>query len=98
MKDYENVVIWLDYFNKNLTRAKGRRLGRDLCVFEPILSELENAAKAAGYTIAESSESARFPRRAYVRSGYVALQKTDAKTTHMRKIAEKLVSKRTKSK
>lgn len=98
MKDYENVIVWLDYFNKDLTRAKGRRLARESCVFEPILGDLEKAAKDAGYSVVESVDKARFPRRPYVRSGYVALEKTSAKTVHLKRISKGLVAKRTKSK
>ena len=54
MKDYEHVVIWLDYFNKNLKKSKGRRLGLEKCIFDPSLKELIDATKSAGYEIAES--------------------------------------------
>ena len=49
MKDYEHVVIWLDYFNKTLPRDKGRKLAKEKCVFDPSLKELVDAAKAAGF-------------------------------------------------
>jgi len=29
MKSYDHVVIWLDYFNKTLSRKKGRKLPKD---------------------------------------------------------------------
>ena len=48
MKDYEHVVIWLDYFNKTLPRNKGRRLSKEKCVFDPSLKELIDASNAAG--------------------------------------------------
>ena len=51
MKDYEHVVIWLDYFNKNLKKSKGRRLGLEKCIFDPSLKELIDATKSAGYEI-----------------------------------------------
>ena len=51
MKDYEHIVIWLDYFNKTLPRAKGRRLEKEKCVFDPSLKELTEAAQAAGFEI-----------------------------------------------
>ena len=47
MKDYEHIVIWLDYFNKTLTRNKGRRLSKEKCIFDPSLKELIDATKAA---------------------------------------------------
>ena len=96
MKDYEHVVIWLDYFNKNLKKSKGRRLGLEKCVFDPSLKELEDAAKSAGFEITESNDKVRFPRRPFVRSGYIVLPKGSSKTKIINKISEKLVSKRVK--
>ncbi len=80
MKDYEHVVIWLDYFNKNLKKSKGRRIGLEKCVFDPSLKELIDATKAAGFEITESNEKVRFPKRPFVRSGYVVLPKESSKT------------------
>ena len=96
MKDYEHVVIWLDYFSKTLSRAKGRRVSKEKCVSDPSLNELINAAKAAGYKITESNDSVRFPRRPYVRSGYIVLPKEPSKTKILDRISEKLVTKRSK--
>ncbi len=96
MKDYEHVVIWLDYFNKNLKKSKGRRLGLEKCVFDPSLKELTDAAKTAGFEISESNEKVRFPRRPFVRSGYIVLPKGSSKTKILNKISEKIVAKRSK--
>ena len=96
MKDYEHVVIWLDYFNKTLPRNKGRRLSKTKCVFDPSLKELIDATKAAGLEPTETEDQVRFPKRPYVRSGYVVVEKKSTKTSIMNKIAEKLVSKRNK--
>ena len=96
MKDYEHVVIWLDYFNKTLPRNKGRRLQKEKSIFDPSLNELVDASKAAGLEIKESDDKVRYPKRPYVRSGYVILPKNMAKTKLLEKISEKLVSKRAK--
>jgi len=96
MKDYEHVVIWLDYFNKTLPRNKGRRLEKNNCIFDPSLKELIDATKAAGFEISESDDKVRFPKRPYVRSGYVILPKESSKTKILNKISEKLVAKRSK--
>ena len=96
MKDYEHVVIWLDYFNKTLPRKKGRRLPKEKCIFDPSLKELIDATKAAGIEPTETEDQVRFPKRPYVRSGYIVLEKKSTKTSIMNKISEKLVSKRTK--
>ena len=96
MKDYEHIVVWLDYFNKTLPRKKGRRLPKEKCVFDPSLKELIDATKAAGIEPTETEDQVRFPKRPYVRSGYIVLEKKSTKTSIMNKISEKLVSKRTK--
>ena len=96
MKDYEHVVVWLDYFNKTLPRNKGRRLTKEKCVFDPSLKELIEASKAAGFEPKESQDQVRFPKRPYVRSGYIVLEKNTTKINIMNKISNKLVSKREK--
>ena len=96
MKDYEHVVIWLDYFNKTLPRNKGRRLSKEKCVFDPSLKVLIDAANAAGLQPNETEEQVRFPKRPYVRSGYIVLPKTEKKSAILEKISQKLVSKRAK--
>ena len=96
MKDYEHIVIWLDYFNKNLKKSKGRRLGLEKCIFDPSLKELTEAAQAAGFEITETEEKVRYPRRPYVRSGYIVLPKGSSKTNILNKISQKLLLKRTK--
>ncbi len=96
MKDYEHVVIWLDYFNKTLPRAKGRRLEKEKCIFDPSLKELTEAAKEAGFEITETEEKVRYPKRPYVRSGYIVLPKKLPKTNILNKISQKLILKRTK--
>ncbi len=96
MKDYEHIVIWLDYFNKNLKKSKGRRLGLEKCVFDPSLKELMDATTSAGFEITESEDKVRFPKRPFVRSGYIVLPKGSSKTIILNKISQKLVSKRSK--
>ena len=96
MKDYDHIVIWLDYFNKTLSRKKGRRLPKDKCIFDPSLNELIESTKAAGLEPTETDDQARYPRRSYVRSGYIMLEKKSSKTKVLNKISEKLVAKRAK--
>lgn len=79
MKDYEHVVLWLDYFNKNLKRRQGRKVKRDQAVFDPTVQELVEATRAAGFQLSdeEINSDARFPRRSFVKSGYVMVAKKE---------------------
>jgi signal recognition particle subunit SRP19 len=96
MKDYEHVVVWLDYFNKTLPKKMGRRVSKEKCVFDPSLKELSDAAKAAGFQLKEENDQVRFPRRPFVRSGYIILPKGVSKSMAIARISEKLVAKRSK--
>jgi len=97
MKDYEHIVIWLDYFNKTIPKKMGRRVPRDKSVFDPSLNELIDAAKAAGLQPTETNDQVRFPRRPFVRSGYIVIAKEQRpKSKIISLISEKLVSKRVK--
>ncbi|HJU34665.1 MAG TPA: signal recognition particle subunit SRP19/SEC65 family protein [Nitrososphaera sp.] len=79
MKDYEHVVLWLDYFNKNLKRSQGRKVNRNQAVFDPTVQELVEATRAAGFQLSdeEINSGARYPRRSFVKSGYVMVAKRE---------------------
>jgi signal recognition particle subunit SRP19 len=102
LKDYDHLILWLDYFNKNLSRSKGRKVKRDKSVFDPSLLDLIDAATEAGYnpTKEETNDQARYPRRSFVKSGYIMILKpTDIKkTVTINTIAEKMVQKRNRQK
>lgn len=94
------MILWLDYFNKNLPRAKGRRVKKEHAIFDPTLSDLVEAAKESGYDPQQDqiNDSARYPRRAFVKSGYVALPKKDNVRKNMLLItlAQKMLKNRTR--
>ncbi len=96
MKDYDHIVIWLDYFNKTLSRQKGRRLAKNRCIFDPSLNELIESANDAGLKPTATDDQVRFPRRPFVRSGYIVLEKKMPKTKILNKIADKMILKRAK--
>ena len=96
MKDYDHIVIWLDYFNKTLSRQKGRRLAKNRCIFDPSLNELIESANDAGLKPTATDDQVRFPRRPFVRSGYIVLEKKMPKTKILNKNADKMIIKRAK--
>ena len=102
MKDYEHVVLWLDYFNKNLKRRQGRKVKRDQAVFDPTVQELVEATRAAGFLLSEQeiNSDARFPRRSFVKSGYVMVTKKEGvkKSKVIDEVADKMVQKRNRQK
>jgi signal recognition particle subunit SRP19 len=102
LKDYDHVILWLDYFNKNLKRRQGRKVNRDRAVFDPTVQDLTEAAKAAGFEFSqeEVNDNARFPRRSFAKSGYVMVAKKEAvkKSQMINTVAEKMLQKKSRQK
>ncbi|MFL6482555.1 MAG: signal recognition particle subunit SRP19/SEC65 family protein [Nitrososphaera sp.] len=95
MKDYEHVILWLDYFNKNLKRRQGRKVKRDRAIFDPTVQDLAEATRAAGFQLSDQdiNSDARYPRRSFVKSGYVMVAKSEniKKSQIIEAVANKLV-------
>lgn len=102
MKDYDHIVLWLDYFNKTLPRSKGRRIKSERAVFDPTIAELIDAAIRAGFEPLpqETPEQVRYPRRSFVKSGYIVLPKSaeQKKSTILDRVAENMQQQKSKQK
>jgi len=102
LKDYDHLILWIDYFNKNLKRRHGRRVKRDQAVSDPTVQDLAEAARAAGleFSDQEINSEARFPRRSFVKSGYVMVAKKEGtkKSQVIDSVAEKLLQKKNRQK
>ncbi|MBI2938727.1 MAG: hypothetical protein HYY22_11045 [Thaumarchaeota archaeon] len=85
MKDYDRLVIWVDYFNSNIGRSEGRRVPLNMAVRNPTLQELEEAARRAEYEY-ESQEAAH-PKRMRSKSGYVSIKRRKTKVETIKEIA-----------
>ena len=102
MKDFYHVILWLDYFNKNLKRRQGRKVKREQAVFDPTVEELAEAARSAGlqFSDQEINNGARFPRRSFTKSGYVMVAKKEGlkKSQVIDAVADRLLQKRSRQK
>ena len=101
MKDYDYVILWLDYYDKGISRAKGRKVLKSLAIYDPSISELKDAAISLGYEISQDqlNDTARFPRRPHIKSGYIMISKNSLmKNKIIKTIAEKMIQNRSKQK
>ena len=96
MKDYDHQIIWLDYFNKNLSRKKGRKIGKNVSVYDPTMQELINASKTLELDLTDDNinTQARYPRRSFVKSGYIMISKKEKKSAVVNQIAKKMIETR----
>lgn len=96
MKDYDHQIVWLDYFNKNLSRKKGRKVSKNISVYDPTMQELIGASKTLELDFSEEdiNNQARYPRRAFVKSGYIMISKGDKKSSVINQIAKEMIEAR----
>jgi signal recognition particle subunit SRP19 len=59
-RDEGKLVVWPHYFDKTLSRAKGRRVPADLAVENPKAHDVAKAAKTLGLSV-ELLEDAKPP-------------------------------------
>ena len=96
MKDYDHQIVWLDYFNKNLSRKKGRKVSKNISIYDPTMQELIGASKTLELDFSEEdiNNQARYPRRAFVKSGYIMISKRDKKSSVINQIAKEMIEAR----
>lgn len=84
-------VVWPAYFDKQLSREKGRRVPRKLAVENPSVERIAKAAQSLGlHPIVE--KEARYPSKQWETKGRVLIDKTaESKNSILTRIAARLV-------
>ncbi len=82
--------MWLDYFNSKLSRKEGRKVPLNIAVNSPTLAELLESVRRLGYNA--EAVNARYPKRYYVESGYVSVNKVKSKNMTLKEVARILGS------
>ncbi|MGQ9718991.1 MAG: signal recognition particle subunit SRP19/SEC65 family protein [Nitrososphaerales archaeon] len=90
MKDYHLLVLWLDYFNSNLKRSKGRMVPLNSSVKNPTLDELVKAARLSGYN--PTSFVASYPKRSSTPSGYITIERKKPKSLVLKEVSRALTT------
>ena len=72
-----------------------------MAVYDPMVSELVAAAESLGYQVEKDqvNDSARFPKRPHIKSGYIMFLKNESpKSKILKDVAEQMALNRAKSK
>jgi signal recognition particle subunit SRP19 len=88
MKEYNQCIVWLDYFDSVLKRREGRRVPLSAATKSPKIDELVEACKRLG--LAPTTQVAKHPRSHGRESGYVAVSKAGPKHALLLKVAREL--------
>ncbi len=89
MKNRSFIVIWPQYFDKALSRAKGRRVPLKYAVTNPSLNDLVKAAATLGYSF-EVDRDARYPACWWSEPGRLLIRKVASKSEIIKKISKLL--------
>jgi len=88
LKEYERVVVWLDYIDSEKKRSQGRRVPLNSCVRAPTLEEMVQACKKLN--IDAQPQKAFHPKASRRQSGYVSIKKQGQKQQVIVAIAREL--------
>jgi signal recognition particle subunit SRP19 len=88
LKEYERVVVWLDYLDSEKKRSDGRRVPLNSCVRAPTLEELVQACKKLN--LDAQPQKAFHPKASRRQSGYVSIKKQGPKQHVITAIAREL--------
>ena len=75
MRIKDCYVIWVNYFDKSLSRKEGRKIPKNKAISKPKLEELVDIINSMGYKIIDKKE-ARYPSSWWIKSGYVVIDKS----------------------
>ncbi len=90
--DDNAIVLWPEYFDKNRTRAQGRRLPVQLCVDKPDLDIIAKGAMILDLDF-KICEDMSYPANWAAHAGCVRVEKSKIKKTELlREIGKTLVS------
>ena len=90
---YKNCyVIWVNYFDKSLSRKEGRKLPKNKAINKPTLEELYEITKRLGYNIILKKE-ARYPPSWWIKSGYIIIDKSSIKENENKSIILERIAK-----
>lgn len=82
-------VIWVNYFDKSLSRKEGRKIAKNKAISKPRLEELVDIVDSMGYKVFDKKE-ARYPSSWWIKSGYVVIDKSSLNNSKKKMIIDKI--------
>lgn len=89
MRKQNKIILWSVYFDVNKSRTEGRRVPKNLAISSPKIDELQRAAKRLGLK-PEVVPDAAHPSYPRLKTGLIAVPKTESKDKTLKKFAKEL--------
>ena len=96
MRKQDKALIWPAYFDSNRTRKMGRRISKNLAVKSPKMNEILAAVSKLGFQC-ELIPEASYPKKPWIKTGLLLIEKKYPKEQLINKIAKHLVKNRANS-
>ena len=89
----DKAILWPAYFDSSRTRKMGRRVSKKLAVKSPKIKELINVVSKLGFHC-ELIPDVSYPKKPWVKTGLLLIEKKYPKEQLINKIAKQLVKNR----
>jgi len=93
MADRENYILWPVYFDRSVSRKRGRRVAREMAVSHPSMDVIYKAAQKLGLN--PKIEKKSYPSRWWKKEGCILVDRKKSKTEILHDIA-KIISEKSK--
>lgn len=86
-KGENKLIIWPTYFDKNISRSKGRKISKKFALEKPDIEKIAKAAKTLGLSpIIEKNSS--YPSRSWKKEGRIIIDRKGAKSKIIKQFAK----------
>ena len=85
----DKYVIWPIYFDKSISRLKGRKISKKHAVEKPTIEAISKAAKSLGLNPKFEKDCA-YPSTHWKKQGRILIDKKDSKAKLLKQIANRM--------
>lgn len=93
MVEREKYILWPAYFDRNVSRKKGRRVSREMAISHPNVDTIYKAAQKLGLNPKKEQKS--YPSRWWKKEGCILVDRKKSKTEILQDIA-RIISEKSK--
>jgi len=91
MADRDSYILWPIYFDKKVSRKKGRRVAREMAVSHPSVDAIYKAAQKLGLN--PRIEKKSYPSRWWKKEGCILVERKKSKTEILQDVAKIILEK-----
>lgn len=92
-REYNDMILWPEYFDSSISRKKGRRVSKELSVASPSCEDIFNVCRRLSLN-PELEKGRAHPSRWYDPKGRVKVMKKFSKSETIIKVAKALSSRK----